>query len=282
MKETASRLLVSQHASRVASFHKAPSLQLYKKLVNESPDLKATLLEATRNAIFPSSSSARPTITYSAAAEIFSISLQTEDLVRLLNELPQDSSYSVGRAGQTIVKYLSKQSAPTHHKTALDTIMRGLNRAIENVLDEVYQAFPEFDEAYDWLEEKIRDERLTYKVPWSAKNYATMTPAERQLEIQRDKYLDSFVKRAARGSDEYGYGGGVDFYDTLDPNDSDYEEKMGTRTDLVGAIVGWAALLQEWPDKDQATKVWDQVKQTDTDSSLVFTVDGLAEALASR
>lgn len=288
MKKTASRLLVSRHAAHIASFKEAPSFRLYKRLVKESPDLKATLLEATRTAILPSSPSARPTITYGAATDIFRSSSQTDDLARLLKTIPQYSSdTTVGRAERTIIKSLSKQSAAKHHKTALDAIARGLNNARQNTLDEVKQAFPGFDEAYGWLEEQIDNKKLTHKAPWGAKSYHAMTAIERKVDVQRQKYLDGFVQRAARGSDEYGYGGTVDDFDDpmdgMDSDDRDYEEQKNARCpDLVSAIGDWVAMLQEWPDKNKAAKVWDQVKQTDAEGDLLFTVDGLAEALASR
>jgi len=288
MKESASHLLVSHHAARIAVFHQAPSFQLFTQLVGESPDLKASLLDATRTAIFSSSQSARLTITYGAAADIFDASSQTDDLVRLLEVLPKFSlDTTVGRAEQTIIKHLSKQPAATHHKAALDAIAHGLRRAEQNTMDEVYQAFPGFDEACDWLEEQIDSDKLTERAPWEAKTYGAMTPAERTLDVQREKYLDGFVRRAARGSDSYGYGNMEDDFsdpmDGVDSDDSDYDQQKNARCpDLETAIRDWVVLLQEWPDKVAAAKVWDQVKRTDANGSLLFKVDGLAEALASR
>jgi hypothetical protein len=54
MKDAASRPLTSRHASRIALFKKTPSFRLYTTLVNSAPDLKATLLQATCESVFPS------------------------------------------------------------------------------------------------------------------------------------------------------------------------------------------------------------------------------------
>jgi hypothetical protein len=289
MKDAASRLLIAQHTACIESFDKAPSFSLFTKLVNESPDLEVALLRATRNAIFPSTPSSNPKITYGVAADIFNAASQTEDLVQLLNALPRFSSDpTIPRAEQTIIKHLSKQSIPAHHKnTALDAIERGLNRAKQDTLDEVNRAFPGFDEAYEWLEEQIDGGKLTRKAPGGRRNYLDMTPAQRKLDGLRDEYLDKFVQRAARGNDEYGYGGTVDDFDDgmdgVDSDDSDYEEQRNARCpDLVKVVTSWVVVLQEWPDKEEAEKVWGRVKESDGKGDLLFAVDGVAESLASR
>lgn len=281
MKEAASRLLVSKHTALIASFHKAPSFDLYTKLMKEAPDLKTTLLEATRTAVFPSSPSAYPTITYCAAANIFSSSSQTDDLVRLLDALPKYSSdNTVGRAERTIIRYLGKQSDTTRHKAALDAIARGLKSARQNALEVVHQAFPSLEEAYCWLERQIDSQKLTHKAPWGDKAHRALTSPEWELDVQRSNCLYDFVHRADRGSYEYGYGSDTYGFNDSDGDDSD-EEHKNVPDSVNGAIWGWFSVLQEWPDKKAAAKVWDEVKQTDADS-LLFTVDGLAEALASQ
>jgi hypothetical protein len=285
MKDAASRLLNSQHAALIASFEKTPSSHLYKKLVAGSPDLKATLLQTTRTGIF----SSKPTIGYCAAAEIFDASLQTKDLFRLLGALPQHSSdHTLPRAEEIIIKHLSKRSSiPAHHKAALDAIAQGLSRAKADTIDEVQQAFPGFDEAWEWLEEKIDNGQLTRKAPEGAGSRYKMEPAKRKLMEKRDKYIVEFVRRAARGSDEYGRGGTVDDWDDpmegVDSDDSDYEEQKNARSpDLVKALTKWVVMLQEWPDKKKAEKVWDEVKESDAEDISLFTVDDVAESLASR
>ena len=68
-----------------------------------------------------------------------------------------------------------------------------------------------------------------------------MTPTQRKLNGLRDKYLNKFAQRAARGNDEYGYGGTVDDFDDgmdgMDLDDSDYEEQRNARCpDLVKVV----------------------------------------------
>jgi hypothetical protein len=288
MKDAASRLLISQRVARVTAFKKTPSLKLYTELVNESPDLKPALLQATRLAIFPLAPSSERTISYSTAAEILNAASETNDLVRLLAALPEysRSDPTIAQAQRTIIRHLSKQSAPEHRKTALDAITNGLNSAIQNVLDEILRIFPGFDDAYDWLEDQIDEGKLSHKAPGDSKDYFKMTPAQRKLIDQRNKKLDQFIERAARYNDEFGFDGTVDDFrdpmDGVDPDDSDYEEqKNASHPNLQGTVRMWVQMLQDWPNKKAAKKVQDIVRGG-FEGNLLFGVDGAAEALASR
>jgi len=93
----------------------------------------------------------------------------------------------------------------------------------------------------EWLEEQIDKGKLTHKAPGGRKNYLDMTPAQCKLDGLRDKYLDKFAQRAARGNDEYGYGGTVDdFDDGIDGVDSDVVRMIvTTRSRGMQSVLIW-------------------------------------------
>jgi hypothetical protein len=280
MKDAALRLIASQFEARIASFKKAPSSPLYLKLVNESPDLKTTLLQVTRTSIFTPDPSSKCTISYGTAAEIFNVSSQTDDLVRLLDAMPSFSSDpTITQAKLKIVKHISKQAESAHRQAALDIIKHQLHHAKDNALENVYEAFPGFDDAADWLEEMIDKNNLTAKTPEGPRDYFAMTPDQRKLIDLRDRYLDEFVERAAYGGDKYMYNDRGDHpMEGVDSDDSDYALWKNV---WVPDMTSWVVVLQEWPDKEEAKKVWDSVKESDSEN-ILFSVDGAAECLASR
>jgi hypothetical protein len=189
----------------------------------------------------------------------------------------------------TIVKHLSGQSAPAHWHRALDTVEQELQQAKKDAFDHVSHTFPGFQDAMCYLEEVISAGKLTTKAPPGSGNYWSMTPEQRELDRQREEYIDRFVQHASHGGDVYGYGYGRsvdddfgDPMDGVDSGDSDYEEQRNARCpNLGGGIAGWIVVLQEWPDKKTAKEVWDRVKESES-KNLLFRVDGIAEGLASR
>lgn len=285
MREAAASLLAAQIKERISAFEKTPSVPLYKSIVAESPDLKPILLDTTRKRIFPSSPSAHPDISFGIAAGIFIAASETDDLVRLVDLLPTYvSDLTFHRTEQSIIQYLSKQTSPSHRTKALQLVEHGLRHAKQNILEEISQ-FPGIDEAYDYLDDKIDAGKLTDR--GCGGNYLNQTPAQRKADEVRDAILTKLVEIAVRGRNEYG-GYRDDFDDELDPmdrvdsDDSDYEEMQeACRPDLEKEVRTYCSLLQEWPDKKEATEVWDRVKEV-SDCGPVFRIDGLAEELASR
>jgi hypothetical protein len=148
----------------------------------------------------------------------------------------------------------------------LDAIADGLERVKETLLNEVYDTFLGFEEAWDWLEMQIDRGKLTPRDPETATGYSD----------QRENCLDEYVRRACLGDR---YGGAVhdfnDPMDEVDSDDSDYEwQKNIRRPDLVNEVKRWVVMLLEWRDREAAKRVWDDVKESNATGSSYFAVDG--------
>ncbi|THH14509.1 hypothetical protein EW146_g5823 [Bondarzewia mesenterica] len=100
------------------------------------------------------------------------------------------------------------------------------------------------------------------------------------LTRQRDRYLDKFIKCACRRDDGNEFN---DFEDDRmmgwDENDSDHAEEKEARQPLEHSIRDWVLVLQSFPDKVAAARVWNRVKESGSDY-MVFAVDGVADDLA--
>ena len=97
----------------------------------------------------------------------------------------------------------------------------------------------------------------------------------------RDKYLERYIWHTChsnrRDFDDYE----EDPMLVVDEDDSDYEEQKEYRQlDLEKAIKEWVCILQKFPDKAQASALWDRLKENDSEDFL-FGVDEVAEKLAS-
>lgn len=286
MKEAASRFITSHNAARIASFEKAPTLRLYRELVREFPDLKSKLLQATRARIFPSTPSSRPTITYGRAANIFQDAKQRKDLVRLLNALPGlCSNTTIQQAEITVITHLVscgriRLQAP-ERQTILDAIARGLIGVKQKTLDNVSRVFPGFEVAHAWLKQQVDDGKVTHEALGTGHNYLTndVRIQLEELDYVREKYLSEFLSLASRGSDELDSDGSENDEDNVDSDDSDDEDDG--HPNLAGEAARWVWLLKKI-DFDSEDDWWDEVKESDTEGSLLFEVDGVAEILISR
>lgn len=270
MHDAASKLLDSRQKARIASFETNLSGNAYYAILKESPHLKPTLLETLRKGVLDADRDISSDV-YKSAAQIF-LKESPEKMLELYNALP--SGEKSNDLLQLFVKHFATQESPEIRAKGLQVIEQGFRGAQSRVFDEIMDTFPGFDEACDWLEDKVDEGKISKKEPASQ-----FGPEARK----RDTFIEKFEKIAV-GRDEYGESGYWDDADVgVDSDDSDYKEEMEARhPDLTRPFLIWVTELCQWPQKEEAQKLWDGLKSSDDGGDLFFTVDGVADSLASR
>ncbi|KAJ3874665.1 hypothetical protein F5051DRAFT_473304 [Lentinula edodes] len=146
-----------------------------------------------------------------------------------------------------------------------------------------------------------REKRSSGTMQLFAKYFSTQessTLREKGLEIieqgicgpeaqKRDAFIDKFQKVAISNSFGDSYHEEFGAWDDRDvgvkSDDSDYEEEMNAcQPDISRPFLVWATALCEWPNKQEAQKLWDRVNSSGDDANLLFSVEGLADSLAGR
>lgn len=275
MRAAAIRLLDERHQVRVKAFERNISSLLYRQICSEAPGLKEQLLESTRKYIF--NQKAYPSDTaYRASAEIFKAD-SPDDLIKLFDTLPEYRNTEETK--KIIFDAFAKSDSPEIRQKALDLIAQGLQKAKHRIREEVDQAFPYYDEAEDWLSEMIDEGKFTVKSlgTWSS------DPAIQKAISRRDNILEKFVEKAKGQDYDDEWRDPTDGYDS---DDSDYKERLDEAVpDLQKALLYWLEMLGNWENREEAEKIWNQVKEETTEgfglrTDDLFVVDELATSLA--
>ncbi|KAJ3894174.1 hypothetical protein GG344DRAFT_74303 [Lentinula edodes] len=275
MRAAASRVLDARHAARLVEFNTNLSTAVYNTLLQESPKIKPMLLDTLRKHVFGAQTSKFSSNVYRSAAEIFAKD-SPDDLPKLHDALPSWEKSS--DIMQLFVKHFSTQESSTLREKGLQIIEQGFCDARSSVMSEIEDTFPGFDEAYDWLEERVSEGKISKKEPQQR-----FGPEARKRDAFIDKFEDIAIRNRYGDSyrEEFGYWDDRDV--GVDSDDSDYEEQMDIRQpDMSRPFLIWATALCEWPDKEEAQKLWERMNSSGDDDNLLFSVEGVADSLAGK
>ncbi|KAF9029827.1 hypothetical protein BDZ89DRAFT_1132784 [Hymenopellis radicata] len=274
MHEAGKQLIANRDAEDMAEFLKNPTLSIYKILA--TPALKPRLIDAVQKNI---ASNMERTVSYSDAVEIYKMNALTDDIVALIPKVSDVPTLG------SIAKYLSTQPAKEHKEAGAKVLGDVLLSAKSDVLTELHYAFPNLQDALDWL-----DGDIIPKIPEAIRMKERHYPYDK-IGGTLQKILEKFVQKARATTSRYDEDPlDEDYYENQMygyGSDSDDEsliyagrEEMRMGPDVQKGITDALLILGEWPDQAEAAAVWDTVRWKNGQDP--YGIYGAMDALASE
>ncbi|PCH34850.1 hypothetical protein WOLCODRAFT_139618, partial [Wolfiporia cocos MD-104 SS10] len=229
-------------SSRLQSFKLSPSPQEYERLVKQCPTLSPVLIDIVRRKVQANRRARTASIPWKFAADIFIAANRNEDLLAMDDIMPRlglESSEDVLAARLAIARYLRTHNDEELCSAGLRIAEDGLSREVQFAWVEVEQAFPGWDDAWDWLARKVRRGHVERTMPLYA------TPEERHA---RQAALGDFAAMLCGGGGAKGENGKTwpEFCGRKRP-------RLGADLPIDGAVQGmrsWVELIATWPSLD--------------------------------
>jgi hypothetical protein len=293
-------LLVS---GQIAAFEKAPSVDVYRSLINAMPELKDHLLTSTRSHFLPPKdrfTSLEP------AFGIFRCAGTDYDLIRLLEvsaTYPHFDRFGLETSIQEVISHLMSGSSDARSKVRVH-LESGLLNAQRAVTDAIEHAFPMLPEAWCYLKGKMDAGKLSEVAPetpatgnkrpkhahGSSRSRSGVHPRLPPDGAAQNSILKAFCDKAGwTAAEEYDSDEEKEdrmYYSDEDSYGSDRYQSRAEKEDIAVSVIttlqSWVKLLDNWPDSTEREMIKETMRAVDKDGQLFFDVDGVAEALARR
>lgn len=260
---------------RISAFEKQPTFVVFNSLIAGAPELEEALVETARKHFFRR----EKTISWNSATKIFIHAHASADVMKVIDELDTTNSppYEATQAMRAAVSHLVHQGDEyrTRMRVHVEYGISISQTAMWNLLESLY---PNLEEAFDYLEEKITSKKLSKRVRRGS--------GYQIIDRQRENILIKFRSIARRGgpgdpdydSEEYdGYENDEVGYNRSRHEGSDYKFPK-----IAEALDKWLEILNKWPNETEAKDIRAKLKATNLKHPLFFSVDGISEILASK
>ena len=161
-KQALVKLRDELYAPLIQSFRRSPTYASFQTIITELPSLVPTFLEVTRLRVHDNIRSRTLRIQWESAAQIYAEWGTVDDVLKLdctLADMPMTSVVLTARLA--LFQRIAKE--PGMSEDAVWLGKKLLKHAVVACWRQIAEAYPGWDDAWDWLDDVIRDGQLTKK-----------------------------------------------------------------------------------------------------------------------
>lgn len=208
------------HETDIRAFASHPSLELYKRILVNAPDLKSSLLPIIKTRFSPD---AVPTDDdYKLGLHVYLEENDIGQLVAIIKQLISRENVALRPACVEAIRKLSTTSGEGR-SMALPLVRDAIQRAQRNIYYALTNDCPDLEDALFDLDSLLDK----YDIP--------KTGGTPQQQNRREALIEKICSKAIPK-----YWDNEDVMDRLDEDDSDYDDQMEyRRPDLAGSLRAW-------------------------------------------